>query len=261
MTATSRSAQQDAQYSELWSAFKERGDEGARKELIQLYWPLVKHVARKVQETLPPHATVSEDLESYGALGLIDAIDRFDMSRGTTFATFAVYRIKGAIYDGIRSEDWAIRKVRRNEREIKDARTRLCYSLGRMPTEREEADELGITVEDLRKIKHAISRAELFSLDAVGPEFQIHTGVEDEAFDAYIKKELAAWTREAIQQLKPNERTVLVMSFQDDVPLAQIGACLGVTESRVCQIRMAAIGRLRRMLPKLQEEALAGSSV
>ncbi|HMD45468.1 MAG TPA: FliA/WhiG family RNA polymerase sigma factor [Acidimicrobiales bacterium] len=240
--------EQTVEAENLWAELA-AGERAARDRLVTLYYPLVEHVVRKMAATLSRRAEL-DDLRGFGAEGLIDAIDRFDPARGAQFSTFAAYRIKGAIYDGIRSSDTVPRSIRRREREIQTGQTTLAAELGRMPTEEEEADHLGTTVGSLRSSKALISHTQVGSLDG-HPSMQDGNGIGDpaeagnEPLAAYLSKEAVGAIWSGMRKLNERERTVLALSFFEGMALAEIGQILGVTESRACQIRASALARLR----------------
>jgi len=232
----------------LWGRLAE-GDQSARDRLVHLYYPLVEHVARKMAASLSRRVEL-DDLRGFGAEGLLDAIDRFDPTRGAQFPTFAAYRIKGAIYDGIRGSDTVPRSIRRREREIHTSQASLAHELGRMPTEDEEAQHLGLTVGSLRSSKALISHTQVGSLDG-HPSMQDGNGLwdlsdqGDEPLTSYLSKEAVGAIWAGMRRLNERERTVLALSFFEGMALAEIGQILGVTESRACQIRASALARLR----------------
>ena len=233
----------------LWHEYKCHAERGAREHLVHLYYPLVRHVARSLAPMLSRQAGI-DDLEGYGALGLIDAVDRYDPNRGVRFPTFAVHRIRGAIYDGMRASDWVPRSVRRKARAIEEAHAALCAAHGRAPTEDEEAAALEVSVGALRAGKAQVAAARVTSLDAdgAGDGERGVAGISGDAAEplsAYIEQETRQMIRAAICKLSERERAVAVMSFGEGMTLAEIGRTLGVTESRVCQIRTSAIKRLR----------------
>src|SRR5207244_8076396 len=133
---------------ERWRRYKSEGDPRVRERLVVAYSPLVKYVAGRTAAGLPPHVEEA-DLISYGLVGLISAIERFDLSRDIKFETYAIMRIKGAIIDELRSLDWVPRSVRARAREVERANAKLEHTLQRSPTDQEIAGELGITVEEL----------------------------------------------------------------------------------------------------------------
>lgn len=232
----------------LWRSFKQDGSQTARGRLVHLYYPLVKHVARNVSSTLSRQAEL-DDLEGYGAEGLIDAIDRFDPGRGVRFETFAAHRIRGAIYDGIRNADWVPRSVRRKAREIQEVQHELSATFGRQPTEEEEASALDVKVSALRHSKAQVATAYVSSLDRPtqidgGPGADLRDATH-EPLTAYLSWEARHTVRAAMHRLTERERTVAVLSFGQGMTLAEIGKTLGVTESRACQIRSSALSHLR----------------
>ena len=238
----------DEDVAALWRSFKQDGSTSARSRLVHLYYPLVKHVARNVASSLSRQAEL-DDLEGYGAEGLIDAIDRFDPGRGVQFPTFAAHRIRGAIYDGIRSVDWVPRSVRRKARELQEVQSELSATYGRQPTEEEEAMALDLKVSALRHSKAQVATAFVASLDAPahpdgGPSTEPGDGA-DEPLTAYLSREAGHTVRAAMCRLTERERTVATLSFGQGMTLAEIGKTLGVTESRACQIRSSALNRLR----------------
>jgi RNA polymerase sigma factor for flagellar operon FliA len=154
---------------ELWADFKSTADQSARDRLILHYSPLVKYVAGRVAAAMPSHVDYS-DLVSYGILGLIDAIEKFDPSRAIKFETYGVPRVRGAILDELRSIDWVPRSVRAKARAVDSALSKLEGQLGRSPTDRELADEMEMTTSDLDDILRQTSRAGLLQLDDVRVE-------------------------------------------------------------------------------------------
>jgi RNA polymerase sigma factor FliA len=251
-----------------WHLYKENGDPQARDQLILAYSPLVKYVAGRMSSGLPAHIEEG-DLVSYGLLGLIGALERFDPSRNIKFETYAISRIKGSIIDELRALDWVPRSVRSWARKVEVAVTRLENQLARAPTDDEIAAELDIDVSEFQSILNQISCASIVALD----EFWDSTGsnqdkvnlidtIEDsEAPDpsrAYriqaIKETLAA----AIQRLPERERIVIGLYYYEGLTLKEIGEVLGVTESRVSQLHTKAILRLRgRIKEDLDLDALA----
>lgn len=234
---------------QLWQRHRHEGDRSARQELIATYYPLVRHVARKLASALPQRVEIG-DLEGYGAEGLVDAVDRFEFGRGAQFTTFAAHRIRGAIFDGLRAADWAPRSVRRRAREINDNYSYLSIEHGRAPTEDEEADALGIGIDALRASKAKIAGADVCSLDQRVSSSDSSVGMEPPDYDVepgavYALKERSRALEEGVRTLSARERQVTQLSYGEGMTLAEIGRLLGVTESRVCQIRSSAIRQLR----------------
>lgn len=241
---------------DLWAALRKQGSQDARRQLIERHWPLVRHVAHHVAFRLSGRVSL-EDLIGAGAEGLIDAVDRFDPERGVSFPAFAAHRIRGAMYDGIRSADWVPRRVRRKEQAIQEARAKLWATLGRTPTDEEEAQALGIPLKTLLAHKAVISKGVVTSLDLHDPGLLTNQDqFQDEPFDRYLEHERHRLVTTAMQRLSVRERTVMAMSFEDGLTLAQIGQQLRLSESRVCQIRANALRRLRTFISSTERSQL-----
>src|SRR6187200_341115 len=149
---------------DLWRRYKDGGDEGARERLVVAYSPMVKFVAGRLGAGLPSHVE-DADLISYGLVGLIGAIERFEPERGIKFETFAMTRIRGAIIDELRSLDWVPRSVRSRAREIEAAQAKLEHELQRAPSEAELAEKLGITEDELQQSLLEIANSSVYALD------------------------------------------------------------------------------------------------
>jgi len=243
--------------SRLWAEYKASGDRHQRDQLIVLYSPLVKYVAARVAVGLPQHVDGS-DLVSYGIIGLIDAIDRFDPVRQVKFETYAIPRIRGAIIDELRAIDWVPRSVRAKARSVEQAYATLEASLLRTPTDAEVAAELDITVRELQDILRQVSFVGVAALDEVfmvGGERTERTTLGDTIADSsdgpvalFEDKESKEILGQAIMGLGERERKVLSLYYYEGLTLAEIGEILGVTESRVCQIHTKAVLQLRARL-------------
>ncbi|MGA2529349.1 MAG: FliA/WhiG family RNA polymerase sigma factor [Acidimicrobiales bacterium] len=241
---------------ELWADFKATADQSARDRLILHYSPLVKYVAGRVAAAMPSHVDYA-DLVSYGILGLIDAIEKFDPSRAIKFETYGVPRVRGAILDELRSIDWVPRSVRAKARAVDSAFSKLEGTLGRSPTDRELADELEMSTSDLDDILRQTSRAGLLQLDDVlfrqggsgGQTLGETLQDQGDAPGATIElEETRRQLAKAIQRLDERERKVLTLYYYEGLNLAEIGEILGVTESRACQIHTKAVLHLRQRL-------------
>jgi RNA polymerase sigma factor for flagellar operon FliA len=205
---------------------------------------------------MPSHVDYS-DLVSYGILGLIDAIEKFDPSRAIKFETYGVPRVRGAILDELRSIDWVPRSVRAKARAVDSALSKLEGRLGRSPTDLELADELEMTTSDLDDILRQTSRAGLLQLDDVlfrqggsgGQTLGDTLQDQGDAPGATIElEETRRQLAKAIQRLDDRERKVLTLYYYEGLNLAEIGEILGVTESRACQIHTKAVLHLRQRL-------------
>jgi RNA polymerase sigma factor for flagellar operon FliA len=246
----------------LWTEYKAEGTKAARDRLIVHYSPLVKYVAGRVASGMPQNVDQS-DLVSYGIFGLIDAIDKFDISRAIKFETYAIARIKGAIIDELRSVDWVPRSVRAKARNVERAYATLEARLGRTPTDAEVAAEMGIGEADLQQVFTQVSFVGLVALDEVlggGADGQSQTlgdTLPDKAagpqavFEVEETKVLLA---AAINRLGEREKMVLSLYYYEGLTLAEIGRALGVTESRICQIHTKAVLQLRSRLKAAERE-------
>ena len=241
----------------LWIEYRRTGDKQLRDRLILTYAPLVKYVAGRLGSGLPAHVD-DDDLVSYGLLGLIGAIERFDPTREIKFETYALGRIKGAIIDELRSLDWVPRSVRARAREIERSIAELEAKLGRAPTDEEIADKLGTSVEDLDEDLLQISRTsiaaldELWTVSAGGDQVALIDTIEDPAgpspTTALDETELREAMADAIARLPEREKLVVTLYYYEELTLREIGEVLGVTESRVSQLHTKAILRLKARL-------------
>ncbi|HWD56506.1 MAG TPA: FliA/WhiG family RNA polymerase sigma factor [Acidimicrobiales bacterium] len=240
----------------LWSEFKETGERTVRNELIEYYSPFVRYIAGRVMAGLPRHFD-EDDLTSYGIIGLIDAIERFEPDRNLRFETYAIPRIKGAIIDELRSIDWVPRSVRSKARAVEQAVTDLEATLRRTPTESEVATELEMTSADFHAALRKISSAGMIALDEIlrggdrADRSTLGESLPDRAsgpMDTFEAKESKQALTDALEGMPERERTVLTMYYYGGLTLTEIGTILGVTESRVCQIHTKALRHLRSKL-------------
>jgi RNA polymerase sigma factor for flagellar operon FliA len=242
----------------LWKEYKRTGERALRDRLILTYAPLVKYVAGRLGSGLPAHVEEG-DLVSYGLLGLIGAIERFDPTRDIKFETYAIARIKGSIIDELRSMDWVPRSVRARARDIERAIADLEARLTRAPTDEEIADKLGITEEEFQGSLMEISRSSIAALDELwaspgssGDAVALIDTIEDpqaaEPQMAMAHTELREALGDAISRLPEREKLVVTLYYYEELTLREIGEVLGVTESRVSQLHTKAILRLKARL-------------
>jgi RNA polymerase sigma factor FliA len=244
---------------DLWGRYKDTADQRARERLVVAYSPLVKYVAGRMSSGLPAHVEEA-DLISYGLVGLINAIERFELERQIKFETYAIPRIRGAIIDELRSMDWVPRSVRARARGIERANARLESKLHRAPTDEEMAHELGVSMEDFQESLMQISNSTISALDelwsvsdASGDQVSLLDTLHDphaqdpvQAMDATELKDRVA---EAIAKLPEREKLVIALYYYENLTLREIGEVLGVTESRISQLHTKAVLRLRSHLP------------
>jgi len=241
----------------LWQEYRRNRDEKLRDRLILTYAPLVKYVAGRLGSGLPAHVEEG-DLVSYGLLGLIGAIERYDPDRDVKFETYAIARIKGSIIDELRALDWVPRSVRARARDIERAVAELESKLGRAPNDDEIATKLGLTEDELEDSLTEISRSsiaaldELWTVSAGGDQIALIDTIEDtagpEPQSALAQTELREAMADAIARLPEREKLVVTLYYYEELTLREIGEVLGVTESRVSQLHTKAILRLKARL-------------
>ena len=245
------SAPVDEPPDEQWTEYLAAPTREARDRLVVRYTPLVRVVAHRVLVGLPTHVDHA-DLTQSGIFGLIDAIERFDPRRCPRFESFAVQRIRGAILDELRAQDWVPRTVRGRVRELERAQERLERQLQRAATDREIAAEMHLPV---REVQGLIRQVQVVSVEALE---EISGGVADLFTDAAPDPMSVVQARETMRQLNAavaglgeRDRTVVQLYYLENRTLAEIGRLLGVTESRVCQLHARLVERLRGRLDEL----------
>ncbi|HYZ11212.1 MAG TPA: RNA polymerase sigma factor WhiG [Actinomycetota bacterium] len=256
--ATAEARELDA----LWEEFKSTGAQAARERLILHYAPLVKYVAGRLGAGLP-QSVEQADLVSNGMFGLMDALDKFDRSRAVKFETYAIPRIRGAIIDELRAMDWVPRSVRFKAREVDKAHSALEAQLNRAPTDEEVAEHMGISLEELHEVITQISLVSVMALEEVvgGDESGEQRSLLDTLADAANAdptsslegQEMRGLLSAAINSLTEREKVVITLYYFEGLTLSEIGEILGVTESRVCQIHVKAVGSLRTNLVETDE--------
>ncbi|NLY42487.1 MAG: FliA/WhiG family RNA polymerase sigma factor [Clostridiaceae bacterium] len=238
---------------DLWKQYYETKSSAIREKLIIEYSPLVKYVAGRLSIYLGNNVEY-EDLLSYGIFGLIDAIDKYDLSKGVKFETYASLRIRGAIIDNIRKLDWVPRSLRQKNKEIERAQAELESKYGRPPTDNEVADYLGMDLDSYSKIVSDLNISHLISLD----EFieQNHDGKDvlykDDKSDSPASiieiNEIKNTLSDAIDKLPEKEKKVVILYYYEDLTIKEISTIMKVSESRVSQLHSKAIMRLRNKL-------------
>ena len=220
-------------------------------EVIERHLPLVRHIVFQVAVRFPRHVD-REELARAGALGLVEAAQRYDASRGVPFERFAAQRIRGAILDAVRSADWAPRSVRNLARTLEETSQKLACDLGRAPTLDEIADALATTPLELARLQTRIHRSVLLALDAgVDAEEGDTLGDTIPDLDAsepgavLEERELHAYLRDALQLLEERHQLVVIGYFIEGRSSSDLARVLGITESRVSQLRTEALALLR----------------
>lgn len=234
-------------------------DKAERDALAAKYLPLVRTVAGRLAVALPPHVD-ADDLLSYGLFGLLDALDRFDESRGVRFETYASARIRGAIIDGLRSEQWAPAQYRKH-RELERTHGELETRLGRPPTDAELAAALNITAQEVDRRRHAAAALTVISLDEHLPgedspgvrlvDRLVDTGSPDPETAAEASEARAELAR-AIETLADKERLVVTLYYYEGLTAREIASIMGLTPARISQLHARALLRLRGRLSRLR---------
>lgn len=233
----------DETLAETWARFKDDGNVMDRNLLVIHYLPLVRRVAGKMAAGLPSSVD-RDDLISYGQFGLLAAMNGYDPARGVKFDHYAVARIRGSIYDEIRKLDLVPRTVRAKTRELAEAQDTLATELGRQPTDAEVAAYLNMPLTEYWQHKSHQG----FAL--VDDETAAH-GVYDHGSnpeDLFMVSEIAERLAEAVGAMPERDRTILALCYLEEMTLAEVGAVLGVTESRVCQLQGKILGAIRESL-------------
>jgi len=216
-----------------------------QQEVLQQYLPMVRRQALGLKTRLPSNIEL-DDLIQAGSIGLLDAMTRYDLSVGATFATFASQRIRGAMIDELRTRDWVPRSVRRNARAVEDAMHRIEQSLGRPAKEREVASAMGLTLSEYQKVLDDTNGSQMLPFDDIDEEHSegASSRLQTPFAELLNDRNRANLTR-AIDALPPRERLLLALCHHEKLNLREIGVVLEVSESRVCQLHAQAIARLQ----------------
>jgi RNA polymerase sigma factor for flagellar operon FliA len=232
-----------------------------RSDVVTEHMPLVRHLVREMLARVPAHVN-RDDLMSAGYAALVHAARGFDEDRGVPFARFAAARVRGALLDELRGLDWASRSVRQRARRTDGARQELTAALGRTPTAQEVAGKLGVPVEDIASADDDVQRAVVFSLQGFATASADDMITEPSAGpeEMLIRRERLGYLRHAIDALPDRLRAVVQGYFFEERAMASIAEDLGVTESRVSQLRAEALSLLRDGLNTHLDPALAAQA-
>lgn len=246
----------------LWSAYA-KGDQSARERLIIEHLGLVYFVARQISGSLSTDVELDE-LVSSGTMGLMSALENFDVMRGLAFSTFAMPRIRGAMLDELRRQDHVPRSVRRKTRSMSGSRETLMRELGRMPEDREIAEHMGVDVSTLWQWQADAEGAIVVPLEhapsesdgpwASAPEDVLFDEEELPVDDQLNHEQEVGLLKQALGTLNERERTVLSLYYYEELKLHEIATILRLTESRVSQIRTKALAKLRTELQPLRQQ-------
>jgi len=221
--------------------------------------PQVRYIAKRIHDRLPPHVPL-EDLVHAGVIGLIDAVRKFDVRKNVQFQSYAKFRIRGAILDSLREMDWSPRDLRRKRRQLEEAEQRLRSEFGRSASEEEIAAAAGMSLDRMREVLLQLRGLELHSLEPEeGDEGEtraqfVPTSTEESPFQQCLRGELKEMLARAIGELPERERQVLSLYYYEELTMREVGAVMGVGESRVSQIHSMALLRLKARLQELMAE-------
>jgi RNA polymerase sigma factor FliA len=229
-----------------------------RDQLVLEQLPQVKYIARRIHERLPRHVPI-DDLVHAGIVGLLDAAGKFDCEKKVQFQSYAKFRIRGAILDSLRDLDWSPRDLRRKARGLEAAELRLAAELGRPAEEPELAAELKISLPEFREMRRELEGLGISSLqdgppaDGFGEDREVPIeSHEENPLQAFLREENRALLAHAIDQLPERERQVLSLYYFEELTMKEVGAVLGVGESRVSQIHSLALIHVRNRLQSRQ---------
>lgn len=240
---------------ELWIKYSETNDPAIKDKLILEYAHIVKYVAGRLSIYFGSNVEY-DDLMGYGVFGLIDAIDKFDLSKGVKFETYASLRIRGSIIDSIRELDWVPRSLRQKSKELERVYRELENMLGRSATDEEVARKLGISIKDLNKLLNEVNLSSMVSLEEfLDQNYEVGTITtnvnKEERPEGYIEiTEVKRMLVEAIDRLPEKEKKVVSLYYFNDLTLKEISAIMKVSESRISQLHTKAILRLRGKLTR-----------
>jgi len=242
----------------LWQEYKKTRSRELRNELVVKYSELVKLIALRMRGSYKNYAQL-DDVVNQGIIALIDAVEKFDADRNIKFETFASIKVKGAIIDYIRAQDWVPRRLRKASVDLDTASNKLYTELGRQPTHDELATEMGLTTEQLDHVMQQTYSFNLLSYEEVVWQKMSNVGtvydiVSDNTSDSpdsrLMENELREQLAKAVDSLGERERTVISLYYYEKLKLKEIADVLGVSESRVCQIHSAAIIKMKQTMNK-----------
>jgi RNA polymerase sigma factor FliA len=241
-------------------------DKEERDRILLEQLPQVRYLARRIHERLPRHVPL-DDLVHAGVVGLIDALNKFDHSKHVQFGSYAKFRIRGAIIDSLREMDWGPRDLRRKGRRVEEAERKLSLNLSRAPTEVEIAAELNLDLREFQQLLTELDGLEVGSLHLESPWDgkeenlcdYLPNAPEDTPFFRCMHSEMKDLLARAVADLPEKEQQVLALYYFEELTMKEVGAVLGIGESRVSQIHSLAVVRLRGRLEELMTKAKPAS--
>ncbi len=247
---------------ELWNKyFQDKSDKAVRDSLIVQYIYLIRYVVGRIKMTLPSGVS-AEDIAGYGVEGLINAIERFSLDKNTKFETYALIRIRGTILDRIRSEDFLPRSVRTKLKKIKQAQEELKQELGRMPTTKEVAEALDMDVDKvIQLMSEDVTVSSIYDKQGASEDsLEVIDTIQDEnsmtPYEVAEEQNVKQQLENALKRLPERERNIMVLYYQENMTLKEIGQMLGMSESRVCQLHAQSIVKLKNILNEKRSQRL-----
>jgi RNA polymerase sigma factor FliA len=249
-------------------AYEEMSQSGKQfDELLLEQLPQVKFIARRIHERLPQHVPF-EDLVHAGIVGLIDAMHKYDANKNVRFASYAKFRIRGAILDSLREMDWSPRDLRRKARKVEETIQQLQGQFGHAPSENELAQAMELSLEEFQHLLDEIRGLDLGSLQVESLEDGRETNLAEmiagpsdlDPLHIFLESERREMPAKAIAQLPPREQQVLALYYQEELTMKETGEVMGVGESRVSQIHSLAVARLRTILGGISKVRAAAMS-
>ena len=233
-------------------------DKEERERILLEQLPQVRYLARRIHERLPRHVPL-DDLVHAGVIGLIDALNKFDLSKHVQFSSYAKFRIRGAILDSLREMDWGPRELRRKARKIEEAHRKLSLALNRAPSESEMAAELSLELKEFQLLLGELDGLEVGSLRVESPWDgkeedlcdYLPNAPEDTPFFRCLRTEMKELLARVVAELPHKEQQVLSLYYFEELTMKEVGAVLGIGESRVSQVHSLAMVRLRARLEQV----------
>jgi len=234
----------------------------ARNELILSELPQVYYLARRIHERLPQHVEF-EDLVHAGVLGLIEAVGKYNPRKNASLKSFAAFRIRGAILDSLRAQDWGSRPLRRKGREVSESICRLTSQLGRQPTEEEIATDLKLEVPELHKLLRRLdglhivgqtARSRFDDSEAQDLIANTPAGEDESPFELCLRSERSDYLAQAISTLSEKEQMVISLYYREELTMREVAEVMDLAESRVSQIHSLAITKIRAAIENMELE-------
>ena len=256
---TLKSSRED--HTKLWDKWIKHRDPHAGDSLIRKYMPLVHYHVQRISVGLPQGVN-KDDLQSFGMMGLFDALEKFDHTRDLKFDTYASFRIRGAILDGLRKEDWLPRSIREKSKKVEAAIEKLEQKYMRNVTIKEIADELGMSEEEVQTIATESFFANILSMDdknkdneddKEGMGYNLRDPKTVNPEEELLKNELYEELIDLIKELNEKEQLVISLFYKEELTLTEIGQVMGLSTSRISQIHSKALFKLRKTLSKMLE--------